>query len=309
MGNETMILQFILQVFPPAVFLSMLLRSHFNNKLDWLLQLLVLGSFLLFSFVTARWDWFSYYLRILLVPLFGIASYIAYRKITPTSTSSTKSGKWTGLALNGTLLLVATWFNVAALRGYFYSGDAIHLASPLRTGLYYVGGGGSSHWLNGHQADGASGNDFALDIVRLNVLGNPANVLEPSDLTAYAIYGDTVHSPCTGTVRNAVDGVPDQTPPQRNNASPAGNHIVISCQGAKVLIAHMMNGSLTVKSGDPVSEGQVIGRVGNSGSTSQPHLHIHAAKGGSPTGILDGEGIPILLDDKFLTRNSLFRGT
>lgn len=269
----------------------------------------MLGSFLLFSFVTARWDWFSYYLRILLVPLFGITSYIAYRKITPASTSSTRSRQWTGLALNGALLLVATWFNVAALRGYFYSGDAIHLASPLRTGLYYVGGGGSTTWLNAHRADGDSGNDFALDIVRLNVLGNRANGLEPSDLTAYAIYGDTVHSPCTGSVRIAVDGVRDQIPPQKNNDSPAGNYVVISCQGVKVIIVHMMNGSLTVKTDEPVNEGQVIGRVGNSGSTSQPHLHIHAAKGGSPRGILDGQGIPILLDGKFLTRNSLFSGT
>ena len=304
-----MTFQFILQILLPAVFLGILWRSHFKSKLDWLLQVLVLGSFLLISLVTARWDWFSYYLRILLVPLFGIASYIAYRKITPPTTSPTRSRQWTGLAVNVALLLVATWFNVAALRGYFYTGDAIHLASPMRTGLYYVGGGGSTTWLNAHRAeDSTLANDFALDIVRLNVLGNRANGLEPSDLTAYAIYGDTVHSPCTGTVRIAVDGVPDQIPPQRNNASPAGNYVVISCQGVKVGIAHLMNGSLTVKTGDPVSEGLVIGRVGNSGSTSQPHLHIHAAKGGSPTGILDGEGIPLLLDDKFLTRNSLFRG-
>ncbi len=304
-----MTLQLVLQIFLPAFFLGILCRSHFKSKLDWLLTVLVLGSILLFSLMTARWDWFSYYLRILLVPLFGIASYLAYRKITPASTSPTRSRQWTGLAVNGALLLVATWFNLAALRGYFYSDDAIHLASPLRTGLYYVGGGGSSPWLNAHTADGASGNDFALDIVRLNVLGNRADGLEPSDLTAYAIYGDTVHSPCTGTVRVAVDGLRDQIPPQKNNASPAGNHVVISCQGVKVVIAHLMTGSLTVKIGDPVNEGQVIGRVGNSGSTSQPHLHIHAAKGGSPTSILDGEGIPILLDDKFLTRNSLFSGT
>ncbi len=301
-------LQFILQILLPAVFLGILWRSQFKSKLDWLLQVLVLGSVLLFSFVTARWDWFSYYLRILVVPLFGIASYIAFRKLTPASASPTRSRQWTGLAVHGALLVVLTWFNLAALRGYLYSGDAVHLASPLRNGLYYVGGGGSSPWLSGHRADGASGNDFALDIVRLNVLGNRANGLEPRNLTAYAIYGDTVHSPCTGTVRIALDGVRDQMPPQKNNASPAGNYVVISCQGVKVVIAHMMNGSLTVKTGDPVSEGQVIGRVGNSGSTSQPHLHIHAARGGSPTGILDGEGTPILLDGKFLTRNSLFRG-
>ena len=53
-----MILQFILQILLPAVFLGVLGRSHFKSKLDWLLSVLVLGSILLFSFVTARWDWY-----------------------------------------------------------------------------------------------------------------------------------------------------------------------------------------------------------------------------------------------------------
>ena len=257
----------------------------------------------------ARWDWFSYYLRILLGPLFAIASYIAYRKITPASTSSPQLRQWTELALNGAVIVVATWFNIAVLRGYFYSGKAIHLASPLRSGLYYVGGGGSSTWLNAHRvADGTSANDFALDIVRLNALGNRAIGLAPSDLTAYPIYGDPVYSPCTGAVTIAVDGLPDQIPPQEDNSNPAGNHIVISCQEVNVGLAHFMSDSLTVETGDAVREGEVIGRVGNSGSTSQPHLHIHAARGGQSTEILEGEGVPILLDGKFLTRNSLFRG-
>ena len=308
-GHEKMISQLILQILIPTGLLGVLWRSRFRSRSEWLLSILVLGSILLFSFATARWDWFSYYLRILPVPLFLILSYSAYGQITPASTSPPRFRRWTGLALNGALLLGATWFNAAALRGHFYSGDAVRLASPVRTGLYYVGGGGSSMWLNAHRADSTSANDFALDIVRLNVLGNRANGLAPSELTAYAIYGDPVYSPCAGRIRIAEDGVPDQIPPQRDDASPAGNHVVISCQGVKVGIAHMMQGSLTVQTDDPVSEGQVIGFVGNSGSTSQPHLHMHAARGGSPTGILDGEGIPILLDDRFLTRNSLFTGT
>ena len=128
--------QLVFQIILPAVFLGILWRSHFKSRLDWLLTVLVLGSVLLFSFMTARWDWFSYYLRILLVPLFGIASYSAYRKTAPALTAPVRSRQWTGLAVNGALLLVATWFNAGALRGYLYSGDAIRFASPLRSGLY-----------------------------------------------------------------------------------------------------------------------------------------------------------------------------
>ncbi len=132
-----MILRCILQIFLLAVFLGVLLRSSSKSKLDWLFQVLVLGSFLLFIILTARWDFSSYYLRILVVPLFGIAAYIAFRKIVPASASANQSPQWIGLAVNGALLLVATW-------------------------------------LNAHSGDSASGNDYALDIVRLNAWGNRA---------------------------------------------------------------------------------------------------------------------------------------
>jgi murein DD-endopeptidase MepM/ murein hydrolase activator NlpD len=63
-----------------------------------------------------------------------------------------------------------------------------------------------------------------------------------------------------------------------------------------------------VTPGTGVEEGDVLGQVGNSGTTSQPHLHLHAERGGTPNEILNGEGVPIELDGRFLVRNSLFRG-
>ncbi len=55
-----------------------------------------------------------------------------------------------------------------------------------------------------------------------------------------------------------------------------------------------------------VREGDVLGRVGNSGDTSQPHLHLHAERGGEPGEILNGEGVPMEIAGRFLVRNSLF---
>ncbi len=81
--------------------------------------------------------------------------------------------------------------------------------------------GGSSPWLNAHRGDDMLANDFALDIVRLNGLGNRANGLVATDLTTYAIYGDAVHSPCTGTLASAVDGALDQIPPSEDHSRPA----------------------------------------------------------------------------------------
>ncbi|MGN7942219.1 M23 family metallopeptidase [Virgibacillus sp. 6R] len=59
----------------------------------------------------------------------------------------------------------------------------------------------------------------------------------------------------------------------------------------------MKKRSILVEAGDAVKRGQPIGLVGNSGNTTEPHLHIHAEK--------DGKGVPIRFDGKFLVRNSL----
>jgi len=59
-----------------------------------------------------------------------------------------------------------------------------------------------------------------------------------------------------------------------------------------------------VQSGDSVRDGQPLAQVGNSGNTSEPHLHIHAVAADSG-GILSGTGVPTLFDDRFLTQNSV----
>jgi len=105
----------------------------------------------------------------------------------------------------------------------------------------------------------------------------------------------------------AVDNHPDLTPPHRDQVNVAGNHVVIACRDVKVLLAHLQHGSIAVTLGELVQEGQVIGRVGNSGNSTQPHLHIHAERGGTPDSILDGEGVPMHCAGKFLVRNAVVR--
>ena len=59
--------------------------------------------------------------------------------------------------------------------------------------------------------------------------------------------------------------------------------------------------------GEIVTTGDPLGEVGNSGNTSEPHLHIHAERGGEPGVILDGNSVPITIEGRFLVRNSVFR--
>ncbi len=59
--------------------------------------------------------------------------------------------------------------------------------------------------------------------------------------------------------------------------------------------------------GDTVVTETIIGQVGNSGNTSEPHLHIHAERGGEPGGILDGSSVPITINGRFLVRGNVLK--
>ncbi|MEU3883464.1 M23 family metallopeptidase [Streptomyces californicus] len=62
-----------------------------------------------------------------------------------------------------------------------------------------------------------------------------------------------------------------------------GNHVILDLGGGTYAVyAHLRRGSLRVRAGDRVRAGQGIGRVGNSGNTTEPHLHFHLMDGPDP---------------------------
>ncbi|GAB2873983.1 M23 family metallopeptidase [Streptomyces deserti] len=62
-----------------------------------------------------------------------------------------------------------------------------------------------------------------------------------------------------------------------------GNHVVLDLgDGTHALYAHLRRGSLTVREGDRVRAGQVIAHCGNSGNSSEPHLHFQLMDGPDP---------------------------
>jgi murein DD-endopeptidase MepM/ murein hydrolase activator NlpD len=90
-------------------------------------------------------------------------------------------------------------------------------------------------------------------------------------------------------VVSALGNVPDNPRPSQKIAGvPApGNHVVIDHgRGERSLIAHFRQGTLRVREGQKVQQGQVLGLCGNSGNSSQPHVHYHLQ-----TGKRFGEGL------------------
>jgi len=114
------------------------------------------------------------------------------------------------------------------------------------------------------------------------------------------IYDEEVVAPISGIIVEAYDGEDDMLPGAENNKTMAGNHIYIQLDKTKtyLVIAHLKKGSILVKKGQYVKEGTPIARVGNSGSSSEPHLHIHHQKQNpATTSIFFSEGLPLYFRD------------
>ena len=125
------------------------------------------------------------------------------------------------------------------------------------------------------------------------------------DVHSYHIYGKPVMAVADGTAVVVRDGLPDQVPndpkPIANIADTDGNHVLQDIgNGAYVLYAHMKPGSVQarVKQRAMLRKGQVIGFVGNSGNTSEPHLHLHVDNRASS---LLANGIPYVFEQFKMT--------
>ncbi len=123
-----------------------------------------------------------------------------------------------------------------------------------------------------------------------------------ASLIDYTCYRLPVFAPCAGTVTAVVDGVPDSLPGSADTIHNWGNVVVLQVAHQRwLLLAHLSPGSLRVRPGDVVTEGQELARVGSSGRAPRPHLHLQVQNGpeiGAPTcswsiaGVLEGPGPP-----------------
>jgi hypothetical protein len=185
-----------------------------------------------------------------------------------------------------------------------YRGEPLRVSPPLRNGTYNVRSGGANFFVNQHSADPTV--KYALDINKRNAFGLRAEGCYPAELSKYAVFGAEIIAPCAGEVIAAEGGVPNRTPLNPDSTDRAGgNHVVLYCQGHSVHLAHMDTGTVAVAVGDRVVAGQFLGKVGNSGNSIEPHLHIGAVEGRharfrDSSSETELKSTPILIDGKFL---------
>lgn len=121
---------------------------------------------------------------------------------------------------------------------------------------------------------------------------------DPED---YGIWNQAVYAPLEAVVIAAYDEEADIPPGSEDINSMEGNYVYLNvpATGTYLLLNHLKQHSVAVSVGDQVHAGDLLGHVGNSGSTSEPHLHIHHQRQ-DPTRTwlpIMAEGLPLYFEN------------
>ena len=191
--------------------------------------------------------------------------------------------------------------DVARARTRVARAAPVALAAPLRgvdLGVFGCCGRPFAHRLalGGFGGEPVIAQRYAIDFFRIDTL-EQTHAGDPAVNANYFIYGDEVFAVAAGRIAATRDGIPDNTPPGAPpNPGPndlTGNFVNQDLGGGRfALYAHLQPGSLRVRPGDVVQPGQVLGLVGNSGNSTEPHLHFHVMDGQGGASNLAAEGVP-----------------
>ncbi|WP_175597231.1 M23 family metallopeptidase [Peristeroidobacter soli] len=189
------------------------------------------------------------------------------------------------------------------LRPLAVARNSLLISAPL-SGDHWVAANGPSN-TSGHRRalipiDGhaAIAQRFAIDWVQVGKDGKTYSG-DPKDNKNYYAFGHDALAVADGVVAAVLDGIPNNVPGIDSRAQPitlanvGGNFVQLDVGGGLyAFYAHLQPGSLRVKVGDKVRRGQVIGLVGNTGNSTEPHLHFHLSNSPEP---LAAEGFPYAL--------------
>jgi murein DD-endopeptidase MepM/ murein hydrolase activator NlpD len=175
------------------------------------------------------------------------------------------------------------------------------------TGDWLVLWGGRTLAQNRHAA--SPDQRFAYDFVVTK--DGATHTGDGAQLSQYYCYGRPVLAPGDGTAVEIVDTVADNAPGATNGNAPLGNHVIIDHgNGEFSFLAHLQHGSVVVARGQRVAQGSPVARCGNSGFSTEPHLHYHMQ---STPSFMVGAGMPAqfqryVADGKAVDRGEPARG-
>jgi len=147
---------------------------------------------------------------------------------------------------------------------------------------------------------------YAVDYEQLDAKNRIWSGKKRENLDNYTIYGKKAIAAADGKVVKVIDGLPEQVPgtfPEGISLEEAdGNAVILDIGGGNhALYAHFQPGSIRVKEGERVQQGDVLALVGNSGNSLAPHLHFHVMS--TPLS-LASNGLPYEVDSFTVTGRS-----
>jgi hypothetical protein len=303
-------MQVVLQAVVPLGLLGWLAFGRHPSRLAWALAVALAGLYLVAIGLAGLWLLLPWYLPLVYGALIVPAAMLSFRFGRPRRAPPTRRRQMAGLAVRSTAVIGLGALTLHAFAGHRPPPATVNLAFPLEHGTYLVVNGGSNELVNAHLKTLTAeryreyrGQSHGVDVVELDARGLRAEGIAPHAPDAYVIFGSTVRAPCGGTVIAAVDGLKDLQPPATDPTHMAGNHVMLECDSVWVLLGHLRRGSVLATAGQRVRAGQMIGQVGNTGKTDEPHLHIHAQRPGSPDAPLSGTPLPITFRGRFPARN------
>jgi hypothetical protein len=139
-------------------------------------------------------------------------------------------------------------------------------------GEWTVFWGGDTKELNYHVVDQAQKNAF--DLLITDEKGNSYKTIGQTN-DDYYVFGKEIIAPAAGEVVLVVEGIKDNTPGEMNPIYVPGNTVIIKTANDEYLFfAHFKQHSIKVKQGQQVKQGELLGLCGNSGNSTEPHLHF-----------------------------------
>lgn len=145
---------------------------------------------------------------------------------------------------------------------------------------WFVFWGGTNSLLNYHYE--YENQRYAFDFVVMQ--GNITYEGDPNVNESYYAFGQKYLAPADGTVVKVENAIEDNEPVgEMNEQEPMGNYVILDHgNGEYSYLAHFKHQSIEVKEGDKVKQGDLLGLVGNSGNSSEPHIHFHVADSPDP---------------------------
>lgn len=159
------------------------------------------------------------------------------------------------------------------------------------------------------------GTGYSIDFTPVDGSGRSApfsllSAFRPERPEKFIGFGRPVIAPVAGTVRTVHDGETDHGSfrgfpsigyaatqagrVRRGWVGLAGNHVVLESNGVFIALCHLKRGSICVRPGQAVVPGDPVGTCGNSGNSTEPHLHLQAMDSPDPA---QAAPVPIVFPD------------